>query len=155
MKAVHIPEQRPSMDTASIIGLIIWFACVLYSSIRSSSNAQAARYFVLIYKRFCMLSLIKVKVENWKWTRRNPLELGKWSWKHITLLSVLTILVFMLQLFEAQNVNELPRPWFCCQVQSWYGYLYTWIDSFNFGTKQKLCPKNLCPGFSCLRNHIS
>jgi len=43
VKAVHIPEQRPSMDTASIIGLIIWFACVLYSSIRSSSNAQAAR----------------------------------------------------------------------------------------------------------------
>lgn len=31
------------MDTASIIGLIIWFICVLYSSIRSSSNAQAAR----------------------------------------------------------------------------------------------------------------
>ena len=45
VKAVHIPEQqRPSMDTASIIGLIIWFVCVLYSSIRSSSNAQAARY---------------------------------------------------------------------------------------------------------------
>merc|ERR1719225_154312 len=43
VSAVHIPEQRPSMDTASIIGLIIWFACVLYSSIRSSSNAQAAR----------------------------------------------------------------------------------------------------------------
>jgi len=43
VKAVHIPEQRPSMDTASIIGLIIWFICVLYSSIRSSSNSQAAR----------------------------------------------------------------------------------------------------------------
>jgi len=43
VQAVHIPEQRPSMDTSSIIGLVIWFACVLYSSIRSSSNAQAAR----------------------------------------------------------------------------------------------------------------
>lgn len=44
VSAVHIvTDQRPSMDTASIIGLIIWFACVLYSSIRSSSNAQAAR----------------------------------------------------------------------------------------------------------------
>ncbi len=31
------------MDTASIFGLILWFCCVLYSSIRSSSNAQAAR----------------------------------------------------------------------------------------------------------------
>ncbi len=37
------PNSRPAMDTASIFGLIIWFCCVLYSSIRSSSNAQAAR----------------------------------------------------------------------------------------------------------------
>merc|ERR1719468_982452 len=29
---VLLPEQRPSMDTSSIIGLVIWFACVLYSS---------------------------------------------------------------------------------------------------------------------------
>ncbi len=43
VKAIHIPDERPSMDAASIIGLIIWFACVLYSSIRSSSNYQAAR----------------------------------------------------------------------------------------------------------------
>ena len=40
------PQTRPAMDTASIIGLVIWFACVLYSSIRSSSNAQAARYIL-------------------------------------------------------------------------------------------------------------
>ena len=56
VKAVHIPEGRPSMDTASIIGLIIWFACVLYSSIRSSSNAQAARYFYI--DKYLSLSLL-------------------------------------------------------------------------------------------------
>jgi len=33
----------PSMDTSSIIGLIVWFSCVLYSSIRSSSKDSAAR----------------------------------------------------------------------------------------------------------------
>jgi hypothetical protein len=37
------PSDHPSMDTSSIFGLIIWFCCVLYSSIRSSSNSQAAR----------------------------------------------------------------------------------------------------------------
>jgi len=36
-------DQNPSMDTASIIGLIVWFACVLYSSIRSTTNDSAAR----------------------------------------------------------------------------------------------------------------
>ncbi len=36
-------EEYPSMDTAGIFGLIILFCCVLYSSIRSSSNDQAAR----------------------------------------------------------------------------------------------------------------
>jgi len=35
--------HRPSMDTASIFGLVIWFFCVLYSSIRSSSITQTAR----------------------------------------------------------------------------------------------------------------
>ena len=36
-------DATPSMDTASIIGLIVWFACVLYSSIRSTTNDSAAR----------------------------------------------------------------------------------------------------------------
>jgi hypothetical protein len=35
--------KRPAMDTASIFGLVIWFCCVLYSSIRSSSITQTAR----------------------------------------------------------------------------------------------------------------
>ena len=36
-------SDAPSMDSASIIGLIVWFACVLYSSIRSTTNDSAAR----------------------------------------------------------------------------------------------------------------
>jgi len=36
-------EEVPSMDTSSIIGLLVWFACVLYSSIKSTTNSQAAR----------------------------------------------------------------------------------------------------------------
>lgn len=36
-------DEHPSMDTSSIVGLVVWFCCVLYSSIRSSSNSQAAR----------------------------------------------------------------------------------------------------------------
>jgi len=36
-------SDTPSMDTSSIIGLVVWFCCVLYSSIRTSSTSQAAR----------------------------------------------------------------------------------------------------------------
>jgi len=36
-------DEVPSMDTSSIIGLLVWFACVLYSSIKSTTNSQAAR----------------------------------------------------------------------------------------------------------------
>jgi hypothetical protein len=36
-------SDNPTMDTASIFGLVIWFCCVLYSSIRTSTNSQAAR----------------------------------------------------------------------------------------------------------------
>ena len=52
----------PIMDTSSIIGLFIWFACVLYSSIRTSSNSQASRlvllyahsYFVVIFTSYLL-----------------------------------------------------------------------------------------------------
>ena len=37
------PDDHPTMDTASIFGLVLWFCCILYSSIRSSSNSQAAK----------------------------------------------------------------------------------------------------------------
>lgn len=36
-------DKTPSMDTASILGLVVWFCCVLYSSIRSTTNDSAAR----------------------------------------------------------------------------------------------------------------
>lgn len=41
--AVAAADKRPAMDTASIFGLVLWFACVLYASISSSSGSQAAR----------------------------------------------------------------------------------------------------------------
>ena len=41
--AVSTDQETPSMDTSSIIGLIVWFCCVLYSSIRSTTNDSAAR----------------------------------------------------------------------------------------------------------------
>jgi len=36
-------DGTPSMDTSSIIGLVVWFCCVLYSSIRTSSTESAAK----------------------------------------------------------------------------------------------------------------
>ena len=33
-KVVVGAEEHPSMDTSSIVGLVVWFCCVLYSSIR-------------------------------------------------------------------------------------------------------------------------
>lgn len=36
-------EQKPGFDAESIVGLLIWFCCVLYSSIRTASNGQTER----------------------------------------------------------------------------------------------------------------
>nr|CAG4647102.1 EOG090X07ET [Megafenestra aurita]SVE92432.1 EOG090X07ET [Megafenestra aurita] len=35
--------QKPGFDAESIVGLLIWFCCVLYSSIRTASNGQTER----------------------------------------------------------------------------------------------------------------
>ena len=34
---------HPNFDTENIIGLVIWFLCVLYSSITTSSSGSAAK----------------------------------------------------------------------------------------------------------------
>jgi len=35
--------KKPTFDAESIVGLVIWFCCVLYSSIRTASNGQTER----------------------------------------------------------------------------------------------------------------
>ena len=42
-------SEVPAMDTASIIGLIVWFCCVLYSSIRCVTFIPISKGFVLIF----------------------------------------------------------------------------------------------------------
>ncbi|XP_045597328.1 serine incorporator 1 isoform X2 [Procambarus clarkii] len=37
------PTEKPSFDAESIASLVIWFCCVLYSSMRTASNSQASR----------------------------------------------------------------------------------------------------------------
>jgi len=37
------PKSNPAFDTESIVGLVIWFICVLYSSIRTASSGQSER----------------------------------------------------------------------------------------------------------------
>lgn len=37
------PENISHFDAQGIIGLVIWFFCVLYSSIRNSTNSTAAK----------------------------------------------------------------------------------------------------------------
>ena len=45
--------SQQHMDTTSIIGLVIWFLCLLYSSVRTASSSQAASkydiFFMLVY----------------------------------------------------------------------------------------------------------
>ena len=36
-------SKSPTFDTQSIIGLIVWFGCVLYSTIRTATSSQAAK----------------------------------------------------------------------------------------------------------------
>ena len=54
----------PSMDTSSIIGLLVWFACVLYSSIKSTTNSQAAR--------ITMTDTVRSNILNHIYNRNSP-----------------------------------------------------------------------------------
>jgi hypothetical protein len=37
------PAAKSSFDTQALVGLAIWFGCVIYSSIRTSTNSQVAK----------------------------------------------------------------------------------------------------------------
>lgn len=36
-------QPKPAFDAVSVVGLVIWFCCVLYSSIRTASNSQVGK----------------------------------------------------------------------------------------------------------------
>ena len=40
--------SQQHMDTTSIIGLVIWFLCLLYSSVRTASSSQAASKYDIL-----------------------------------------------------------------------------------------------------------
>ena len=46
-----------------------------------------------------------------------------------------------------KNLKWTLRPSFCTQVKSSCVFQYIFMRSFDFGTKQKLCPKKFMPGF--------
>ena len=45
-------SEVPAMDTASIIGLVVWFCCVLYSSIRCVTFIPVSKSYVFIFAKF-------------------------------------------------------------------------------------------------------
>ena len=51
-------------------------------------------------------------------------------------------------IFEAENLIQLLSPCFGTQVQSKHGVQYIYIGSFDFDTKQDLCPLEFMPRFS-------
>ena len=44
-KLVVGADEHPSMDTSSIVGLVVWFCCVLYSSIRFANRSDSNQIF--------------------------------------------------------------------------------------------------------------
>lgn len=41
--SLGLTQEGSKFDSQSIVGLVVWFACVLYSSIRTSSNSQVGK----------------------------------------------------------------------------------------------------------------
>ncbi|XP_077517887.1 serine incorporator TMS1 isoform X2 [Amblyomma americanum] len=41
--SLGLTQEGSKFDTQSIVGLVVWFVCVLYSSIRTSSNSQVGK----------------------------------------------------------------------------------------------------------------
>ncbi|XP_067123445.1 probable serine incorporator isoform X2 [Centruroides vittatus] len=137
-----LPWGSPSkntFDAQSIVGLIIWFACVLYSSIRTSSNSQV--------RKITMAENILVK-DNGSQGKSGDEEKGRvwdneddavvYSWSFFHFMFALASLYVMMTLTNwykpsahnvtAQaNIDNFYPPMWIKIVSSWICIiLYTW-----------------------------
>lgn len=133
-------DQQPSMDTASIFGLILWFACVLYSSIRSSSNSQAARLTLSDKVTLTEAESTEGKdpesQENTSSSKSDEADGVNYSWSLFHLMFALATLYVMMTLtnwyspgkevsIESINANmsavwvKIISAWLCFVIYMW------------------------------------
>uniref|UniRef100_A0A0K2TW47 Putative serine incorporatorlike [Megachile rotundata] n=1 Tax=Lepeophtheirus salmonis TaxID=72036 RepID=A0A0K2TW47_LEPSM len=126
----HEHNEAPMMDTTSIIGLVIWFVCLLYSSIRTSDPSKAAK---LTLDRKTLTEEDECEIGNTRNYDSTPVDYN-WSVFHL-MLGLATLYVMMtLTNWYSPNTNvsiasvsanlsavwiKMISSWFCCGIYLW------------------------------------
>ncbi|XP_074600061.1 serine incorporator TMS1 isoform X2 [Brevipalpus obovatus] len=129
-----------NFDSMSLVGLSIWFACVLYSSIRTSTNSQVSK--ITMSEKILMkdnsngkfLTLCSGDAEVGDHTRDNEEDGVAYSWSFFHFMFALATLYVMMTLTNwykpdlvSGNLNEnegsmwvkIVSSWLCCLLYIW------------------------------------
>lgn len=131
-----VKPQTGSFDSQSIIGLVIWFLCVLYSSMRSSTNTAASKLsgaeLVLANDNGESGGAERGEKGHKVWD--NEEEEVAYSWSLFHLMFALATLYIMMTLTNWFNPSsdlstfegnagamwvKVVSSWICCALYSW------------------------------------
>eukprot|EP00096_Caligus_rogercresseyi_P012343 TRINITY_DN5134_c0_g1_i2.p1 TRINITY_DN5134_c0_g1~~TRINITY_DN5134_c0_g1_i2.p1 ORF type:complete len:456 (-),score=141.41 TRINITY_DN5134_c0_g1_i2:252-1619(-) len=126
--------ETPAMDTTSIIGLAVWFVCLLYSSIRTSDPAKAAKLTVASDRK-TLTEDEECEMGSGKGydSRCGPVDYN-WSVFHFMLgLATLYVMMTLTNWYSpssevsinsvSANISavwiKIVSSWFCCGIYVW------------------------------------
>lgn len=124
-----LSQGGSKFDTQSIVGLVVWFVCVLYSSIRTSSNAQVGK--LTMSEKI----LVKDTGDNGVGSAGSP-EARVWdnedegvaySWSFFHFMFALASLYVMMTLTNWFQPSDDPKSLIENSASMWIKIISSWI----------------------------
>ncbi|KAH7968451.1 hypothetical protein HPB52_008430 [Rhipicephalus sanguineus] len=128
--SLGLTQEGSKFDTQSIVGLVVWFVCVLYSSIRTSSNSQVGK--------LTMSEKILVKETGTNASAGGDAEAKVWdneddgvaySWSFFHFMFALASLYVMMTLTNWFQPSDDPKNLIENNASMWVKMTSTWMCS--------------------------
>lgn len=133
--SLGLSQEGSKFDTQSIVGLVVWFVCVLYSSIRTSTNSQVGKLTMsekILVKETGNNTSAGGDVEARVWDNEDDGVAYSWSFFHFMFaLSSLYVMMTLTNWFQPsddpKNLIENSASMWVKMASSWVcALLYLW-----------------------------
>ncbi|KAH9373758.1 hypothetical protein HPB48_018615 [Haemaphysalis longicornis] len=128
--SLGLTQEGSKFDSQSIVGLVVWFACVLYSSIRTSSNSQVGKLTMsekILVKDTGNNASAGGDVETKVWDNEDDGVAYSWSFFHF--MFALASLYVMMTLTNWFQPSDDPKNLIENNASMWVKMSSSWICS--------------------------
>ncbi|XP_070391921.1 probable serine incorporator isoform X2 [Dermacentor albipictus] len=128
--SLGVAQEGSKFDSQSIVGLVVWFLCVLYSSIRTSSNSQVGKLTMsekILVKETGTNSSAGGDAEAKVWDNEDDGVAYSWSFFHF--MFALASLYVMMTLTNWFQPSDDPKNLIENTASMWIKMVSSWICS--------------------------